>query len=125
MEVTIEKRVADMELIIGDIPQIMNYRFERFDTAFRDHTARFDEISGRLNLLDKQMGMLLRDMRDLRGGVTRLLVAQDEEIASVKTSVTGLTTDVAELKADVAVLKTDMSEVKSALHQILARLSPA
>ena len=122
MEVTIEKRVTDMEHIISDIPVIMNYRFERFDTALRDHNARFDEINGRLNLLDQQMSMMLRDMRDLRGGVTRMLVAQDQEIATIKTDVAGLKTDVAGLKTDVAGLKVDVAEIKAAVHLILARL---
>lgn len=146
MEVTIEKRVTDMEHIISDIPVIMNYRFERFDTALRDHNARFDEINGRLNLLDQQMSMMLRDMRDLRGGVTRMLIAQDAEIASLKADmaglktdvaglktdvsglkadVAGLTTDVAGLRSDVAGLKTDVAEIKSAIHLILARLPQA
>lgn len=132
MEVTIEKRVTDMEHIISDIPVIMNYRFERFDTALRDHNARFDEINGRLNLLDQQMSMMLRDMRDLRGGVTRMLIAQDAEIASLKADVAGLKTDVAGLRSDVTGLKTDVSglkadvaEIKSAIHLILTRLPQA
>jgi peptidoglycan hydrolase CwlO-like protein len=146
MEVSIDKRVTDIENIIGDIPVIMNYRFERFDTALRDHNARFDEINGRLNLLDQQMSMMLRDMRDLRGGVTRMLIAQDAEIASLKSDMAGLKTDfsglkgdvsglkgnvsglkgdVAGLKADVAGLKADVAEIKSGIHLILARMPQA
>ena len=75
---TLEERVTDLEKLYTDLPEIMNLRFSRVETALRENATRFDEIAGRLNLLDTQMGMMIRDMRDLRGGVTRQLVGQDD-----------------------------------------------
>ena len=87
MEHTIEKRVSDMEALINDIPHILNLRLERFDTSFYENAKRFDEVNARLNLIDKQFNMLTSDMRDLRSGVTRQLIAQDKAIAELRTEV--------------------------------------
>ena len=86
-EHTIEKRVSDMEAVINDIPHILNLRLERFDTSFYENAKRFDEVNARLNLIDKQFNMLTSDMRDLRSGVTRQLIAQDKAIAELRTEV--------------------------------------
>jgi chromosome segregation ATPase len=74
---TIDKRVADREAIVTDPPELMNLRFDRVDATLSEHSARF-------NLLDKQMAMLARDMRDLRGGVTRQLVEQDRRLGGIQ-----------------------------------------
>jgi archaellum component FlaC len=47
-------------------------------------TAAQNEVSARIALLDKQMSMVTRDVRDLRGGVTRQLVAQDERLSKME-----------------------------------------
>jgi hypothetical protein len=67
---TIDERVDDREGIYTDLPQLLN--------------PRFDKVNSRLNLLDRQMATAIRDLRDIRGGVTRQLVAQDVEIATLK-----------------------------------------
>jgi chromosome segregation ATPase len=78
---TIDKRVADLEAIVTDLPEVLNLRFERVDATLSEHSARF-------NLLDKQMAkqmaMLARDMRDLRGGVRRQLVEQDRRLGGIQ-----------------------------------------
>jgi chromosome segregation ATPase len=78
----LEKRVADIEALITDLPELLNIRFERVDHSLSEHTARF-------NLLDKQMAMLVRDMRDLRGGVTRQLLEQDRRLSSIDQKLEG------------------------------------
>ena len=110
---TIEKRVLDLENLMSEIPEILNLRNERFENAMRENTSRFDEMGGRLNLLDRQMGMMVRDMRELRGAVTRQLIAQDERLAKIEGEVAGLKSDVAALKSEVASLKSDVSSLKS------------
>ena len=82
------------------MPQLMN--------------IRFDEINGRLNLLDRQASLLLRDLRDIRAGVTRQLIAQDQEIAIIKTDIATLNTFVA---GEVGTLKEMLIEVLSRLPQ--------
>jgi hypothetical protein len=69
MSKTIDERVEDLESIYGDLPSLLN--------------LRLDEVNGRLNLVDRQMAAMLRDMRDLRGGVTRQLIEQDKQIAAL------------------------------------------
>lgn len=59
-----EQRVEALEDLIADIPQIVSHRLEG-PTAARHETA------ARIGFLDKPMAMMLREMRDMRGGVTR------------------------------------------------------
>lgn len=94
---TLERRVQDIEDLIADIPQMVSLRMESL-------AASQQEASARLGLLDKQMAMMLREMRDLRGGVTRMLVAQD---------------------AEIAVIKADVVEIKAGVKAILERLPQA
>lgn len=74
---TIEKRIADVENLVWEIPNILNTRFARFEAALADNTAR-------LASLERQMAAMQTDMRDLRGGVTRQLVAQDERLGAIE-----------------------------------------
>jgi hypothetical protein len=94
MDKTIEERVDDLESIYTDLPQLMN--------------ARFDEVNSRLNLLDRQSATLIRDLRDVRGGVTRQLIAQDVEIANLKRL----------LEAETATLKRMFEEILARLPKI-------
>jgi hypothetical protein len=73
----LEQQVKDIEDLIADIPHMLNLRLEGI-------TAAQNETSARIALLDKQMSMVLRDLRDLRGGVTRQLVAQDERLSKME-----------------------------------------
>lgn len=107
---TLEGRVPDIEDLIADIPQMLSPRLETL-------TASQQDTSARIGLLDKQMSMIMREMRDLRGGVTRMLIAQDADIAAIKSDVAGLKTDVAQLKADMAGLKADMKTILARLPQ--------
>jgi hypothetical protein len=78
MSDTLEKRVTDVENLVWEIPNLLNTRFARFEAALADNTAR-------LASLERTISAALIDVRDLRGGVTRQLVAQDERLASVET----------------------------------------
>lgn len=51
-------------------------------------------------------------MRDMRGAVTRQLIAQDAEIAAIKVDVVALTIT---LKTEVAVINTKLDEVLARL----------
>lgn len=73
----IEKRVTDVENLVWEIPSLLNTRFARFETALADNTAR-------LASLERTIASMLTDVRDLRGGVTRQLVAQDQRLASIE-----------------------------------------
>lgn len=134
---TIDKRLGDLEAIVTDLPELLNLRLERIDVALRDNAARFDEMSGRMNLLDKQMGMLIRDLRDMRGGVTRQLVEQDKRLATMEQRLdaleqrfgaieqrfSALEQRFGAMETDVSTLKADSTEIKSDVKAILAHLS--
>jgi archaellum component FlaC len=129
MDDVIDKRLTDLESLFADLPDLLNIRMERIDKALKANEGRFDEMAGRLNLLDKQMGMIVRDVRDLRNGVMAMFAAQDKEISGIRADVSGqnadistLKADVSTIKADVAELKADVTELKAGIAEILRRL---
>ena len=73
---TFEQRIKDLEDLMTDLPSLLNLRLEGL-------TAAQSEMSARLALVDKQLGMIQRDLRDLRGGVTRQLVEQDKLLKDI------------------------------------------
>ena len=127
MEHTIEKRVSDMEALNNDIPHILNLRLERFDTSFYENAKRFDEVNARLNLIDKQFNMLTSDMRDLRSGVTRQLIAQDKAIAELRTEVQVFKTmtegQLTQLLDRVARIEMAQAELKTGIDKKLDNIS--
>ncbi len=115
----IELRVSDLEDLIADIPQLISRRLESL-------TAALQETNGRLGLLDRQVSMLVRDVRDMRGGVTIQLLAQDREVAGLRHDVEAMRTDVTATKADVTATKADVTAMKGEIQrgfaEILSRL---
>ncbi len=79
----LERRVAELENFYTDIPEMMNLRLDRNDAAHAEHSAR-------LSIIDKQLAALTRDVRDMRGGITRQLTGQDHRIASLEERLTGM-----------------------------------
>lgn len=74
---TLDERVADLEAIYVDLPEIMSLRFGSV-------RSQIEELSSRVGLLEKGLSILMRDVRDLRGGVTRQLMAQDQRLAALE-----------------------------------------
>ncbi|MBU1209837.1 MAG: hypothetical protein KJ587_01010 [Alphaproteobacteria bacterium] len=65
--------MINAEDLIADLPHTMNLRLETIVGA--QH-----EVAARLGLMDKQLSILVRDVRDMRGGVTRQLAEQDKRL---------------------------------------------
>ena len=123
MDDTLEQRVKDVEDLIADISHLVGLRLESI-------TASQHEFTARIGLLDKQMSMLLRDMRDLRGGVTRQLVEQDKRLAAIEKGLGALKAEIddrlgaLETKIDgqSATFEKRHASLDSKIDQILARL---
>ncbi|MEW5962087.1 MAG: hypothetical protein AB1749_00845 [Pseudomonadota bacterium] len=73
-----EQRVKALEDLIADIPQMVSLRLEGL-TAARHETA------ARIGIIDKPMAMMPREMRDVRGDITRQLVEQDTRLGAIDT----------------------------------------
>jgi peptidoglycan hydrolase CwlO-like protein len=104
----LEQRVDDLEDLVSDIPNLINLRLETL-------ISNQHEANARIALLDRQITTLVRDVRDMRGGVTRQLVAQDKEIAEIKA-------DVASVKADVTSVRADITSVKAAVASVEVKI---
>lgn len=89
------QRVRDVEELIYDIPQLLEARLNNVAVASQETGSRLaslerqvsaasQEASSRITLLERQMAQMLREVRDMRGGVTAQLVAHDRKIAGVE-----------------------------------------
>lgn len=87
---TLEKRVEDIEYIIGHLPEDLNARFAGVDVK-------------------------LAHIREAQALHTTRFSALDARVEKLASDVAGLKADVAELKADVAGLKAGISEILSRL----------
>ena len=72
-----ENCLTDIETIVWELPGLFNTRFSKFD-------AGYAEVSSRLHLMDLSLAALQNDVRDLRGGVTRQLNAQDQRLKEME-----------------------------------------
>jgi len=129
MDDLLEQRVKDIEDLIADLPELMSLRLESV-------AAAQSETAARVSLLDKQMAMVLREMRDLRGGVTRMLLAQDKRIAAMEARLGAMETrfDSMEARLDgieakliahdelFGILDGQLSAMDTKLDAILSRL---
>ena len=79
----LDKRLTDLEALITDFPGMINLRFESL-------TAAQSEMTARMNLLDRQLATLTRDVRDMRAAITRQLLGQDERFAAIERRLDGL-----------------------------------
>ena len=79
----LEKRMINAEDLIADLPHTMNLRLETIVGA--QH-----EVAARLGLMDKQLSILVRDVRDMRGGVTRQLAEQDKRLNQLEQRLEGV-----------------------------------
>ena len=111
----LEKRVSEIETLVWEIPNLLNIRFARFETEVASLRGAIVDNTGRLVSMERAMSMLQIDMRDLRGGVTRQLVAQDERIAE-------LGQQFKELRTEFGGMKSDIGGIKQTLEEIVRRL---
>lgn len=79
----LERRVGELENFYIDIPEMLNLRLDRNDAAHAEHSAR-------LSIIDKQLAALTRDVRDMRGGITRQLTGQDQRLGAMEQRLTAL-----------------------------------
>lgn len=118
----LEQRVKDLEDLIADMPHLVTLRMETLVAVQR-------ETSGRLDHLDRQITVLMRDVRDMRGGVTRMLVEQDKRLAlqderlqSHDQRLTSIEQRVSGIEQHVERLGSVSQDMNTKLDRILIRL---
>jgi hypothetical protein len=62
---TIEKRVSDLEEMVGDIPRIVNYRFDLVRDQLAAQGARLAAVEGKIDALPRVLAEML-DERERR-----------------------------------------------------------
>lgn len=104
----IETRLDELETFVADLPGLIS---QRFDSV----AAQFQESSGRLSLLDRQIAIHVRDVRELRSVITRQVLNDDKLVTAIKS-------DVEAMKSDVTFMKDEVTGLKSGLAELLIRL---
>ena len=62
---TIEKRVSDLEEMVGDIPRIVNYRFDLVRDQLAAQSARLAAVEAKIDALPRVLAEML-DERERR-----------------------------------------------------------
>lgn len=119
----LDKRLTDLEALITDFPGMINLRFESL-------TAAQSEMTARMNLLDRQLATLTRDVRDMRAAITRQLLGQDERFAAIERRLDGLERRLDGLEQRMEKLEQRLdghdrrfASVEAKLDQVIALLS--
>lgn len=120
----LDKRSTGLEALFTDFPEMVNLRF---DTV----VAAQSELTARMNLLDRQLATLTRDVRDMRAAITRQLLGQDERFAAVEQRLDGLEQRMERLEQRMErleqrldVLDRRFTSLEAKLDQVIALLSP-
>ena len=118
------KRVEQMEDLIADIPVMLNLRLETI-------AGGYTETGARLAVIDKELANLTRDVRDMRGAVTRQLIAQDERLRSmeakletVSARLDGHDKKLATMSEQLAIINDRLSAQSQKFEAIFERLPP-
>jgi hypothetical protein len=63
---TIEKRVSELEEMVGDIPRIVNYRFDLVRDQLAAQGARLASVEAKVDALPRILAEMLTEMLDER-----------------------------------------------------------
>ena len=118
----LEQRVHELETLVWEIPNILNLRFDRFDGESRAMRTAVDDNTSRLILLERSLGLMQIDMRDLRGGVTQMLIAQDRTIADLKSKVGEIYGQIGEMLGQVDEMRGQLGEMLSQVGEMRGKV---
>ena len=104
----VEKRLNELESLVWDLPNLIDLRLGRVESSYV-------EVSGRLSRIDRTLVVLQTDMRDLRGGVTRQLVAQDARLARMEERIEHIEERIERMEGPLVGIEKQMAEFKSEL----------
>ena len=110
-----EKSLGKVQWVEETVSGQVSWRKRKIAQVLESLQAGHAETSGRLNLMDKQLANLTRDVRDLRGALTRQLLAQDAKLDAQDAKL-----EAQDAKLDALNAKLDAQDAK--LDAILARL---
>lgn len=112
----LDKHLTDVEALVTDFPEMINLRFETLAAAQSEMTAR-------MNLLDRQLATLTRDVRDMRAAVTRQLLGQDDRFSAIEERLAGLDARLAGLEQRFDKEEQRLTSLETKLDQVLTLLS--
>jgi outer membrane protein TolC len=129
IEKPLEQRLHELESIVWSIGPTLNLRIEAVQKRFDTSDAIIRELSARMASMENQQSALQTDIRDMRGGVTRMLLAQDETIRDLAHRMDRLEAAQVRLEAAQERLEVGQREsvarfdaVEATLAEILRRL---
>ena len=127
----LDKRLTDIETIVWEFPNLINTRFERFDVETASLQRGQDslrlaisDLTARVVQVERILGALQIDMRDMRAGITRHMLSQSKRMDAVEAGQARLEAGQAKLEAGQAKLEAGQAAQAKLLEAILARLPP-
>ena len=97
----LEQRIKDIEELVFDIPHLLEARLNVVTVSYQEMAATLSSLprqmsaaneaaSARINMLERQMAQMLREMRDLRGGVTAQMAIHGRSVEALEQRVGAL-----------------------------------
>ena len=99
-------------------PNLVNTRFERFDSEFASLRNAIVDNTLRLKALERALILMQADMRDLRSGVTRQLVEQDKRLAGIEQQLSGQDKRLGAMDGKLAHIDGKLDEILQRLPKI-------
>ena len=118
----LEKRLTDLETLVWELPDLLNTRMTRFEAELVALRAGITDNSSCVAALEKTMVGLQTNIRDMRGGVTHQLSAQDKRLSDMDQRLSGLAK---QASGGLAEVDKRLLEQDQKLDLILDRLPPA
>jgi chromosome segregation ATPase len=112
----LDKRVTDIETVVWSLPNLLTDRMTGVQAALTTLSARVEHV-------ERMQTMLQTDTRDMRGGVTRQLVAQDQTIRDVVARLERLEQRQERLEQRVAGVETALKDQEKRLAGIDASIA--
>jgi chromosome segregation ATPase len=123
MSEVLDARLTELEQLVYDIAPMLNLRFDHLRAALAENAAFFAATEARLGTIDTQIGILLRDIRDMRGGVTRQLIGQDDLLREIDKRLTAVEQRLASLEANDQALSNRMTSMEGHMTSMEGRMT--
>ena len=123
MDDVLDKRMDQLENMVWEFPTMINTRFARFDTEFTSIRNALVDNTTRIVGLERAVGMLQVDVRDMRSGVTRQLMEQDKRLAAMEDRLSGVEGQLSGVEGQLSGVEGRLSGVEGRLSGVEGRLS--
>ena len=118
----IDDRMLQLENFVYELPSLMNARLDGLEGHIRAFRMSFEDHGARLGRVEKILGKLQAQVRDLRNGVMAQLKGQDDRLAAIDGRLGTLEESVAKLDGRQDRIEQRLGSIEGLLGAIAAKL---